>query len=282
MPPRRDEDSNARAAAAAQREATRLEHFNPYYALSGFVVGAVVGMTGVGGGSLITPVLVLLFGVSPATAGGTDHLYAAATKGGGTLVHAYNRTVAWHIVAWLAAGSLPTAVVTLYLLSRVGVANTRIAHAITLSLGVALLLTALSLLFRARLHRIAEAWARPSRPRRRILTLVTGASLGFFVSISSVGAGALGVTALLLLYPRLPAVRIVGTDIAHAVPLTLIAGAGHWWLGSVDVAMLLSLLAGSLPGIAIASAFAPRMPENFLRPALALILTIVGARLIFA
>ena len=246
------------------------------------MVGAIVGMTGVGGGSLMTPLLVLLFGVNPATAVGTDLLYAAVTKGGGTAVHAYNRTIAWHVVAWLAAGSVPAAAFTLVLLSRTGIASGQISRAITLTLGVALLLTATSLFFRARLHRLAEASPRPSRLRRRMLTVVTGALLGFFVSISSVGAGALGVTALLLLYPRLPTVRIVGTDIAHAVPLTLIAGAGHWWLGSVNIDMLLSLLSGSLPGIAIASAFAPRLPESWLRPALATILTIVGARLVFA
>ena len=246
------------------------------------MVGAVVGVTGVGGGSLMTPVLVLMFGINPATAVGTDLLYAAVTKSGGTVVHQLNRTIAWHVVAWLAAGSVPAAIFTLFFLSRTGIASGRISHAITLILGAALVLTALSLFFRARLHRIAEASAKPSRLRRRILTVVTGALLGFFVSISSVGAGALGVTALLLLYPRLPAVRIVGTDIAHAVPLTLIAGAGHWWLGSVNIDMLLSLLAGSLPGIAIASAFAPRLPESWLRPALATILTIVGARLMLA
>jgi uncharacterized protein len=239
-------------------------------------------MTGVGGGSLMTPLLVLFFGVSPVTAVGTDLLYAAATKAAGTAVHGLNRTVVWPIVGWLACGSVTVAVLTLLAIAQWGRMGGAAAHVITVSLGVALLLTSLSLFFRRRLHNAALAADAMSAARARLLTIVTGAVLGFFVSISSVGAGALGVTALLLLYPRLPTARIVGTDIAHAVPLTLVAGLGHLWLGSVDWRILVSLLAGSLPGIVIGSALAPRVPETLLRKALAVILTLVGVKLVFS
>jgi uncharacterized protein len=266
--------------SADNRGVFRLDFFNPLYALSGLVIGAIVGMTGVGGGSLMTPVLVLLFGVSPATAVGTDLLYAAVTKSGGTLIHGYNRTISWPVVGLLAAGSAPASALTLFVIANWGSKNDGVSHLITVALGVALLLTAGSLLLRKQLRRAALASDPISAPRTRALTIVTGALLGFFVSISSVGAGALGVTALLLLYPRFATVRIVGTDIAHAVPLTLIAGAGHWWLGSVDWRMLASLLCGSLPGIALGSALAPRVPGGLLRRVLAVILTIVGIRLV--
>ena len=230
----------------------------------------------------MTPILVLLFGINPATAVGTDLLYAAATKTGGTLVHGFNRTIIWPIVGWLAIGSVTAAALTLLAIAQYGRMSGPAAHAITVSLGVALLLTSASLLLRGRLHRAALANEALSQTRTRVLTVLTGAVLGFFVSISSVGAGALGVTALLLLYPRLPSASIVGTDIAHAVPLTLVAGAGHWWLGSVDWKILVSLLVGSLPGIVIGSILSPRLPEGLLRPALAAVLTLVGAKLVFS
>jgi hypothetical protein len=249
---------------------------------SGFVVGAIVGLTGVGGGSLMTPLLVLLFGVHPATAVGTDLLYAAITKSGGTWVHARNGHVDWRIAGLLAAGSLPAAIVTLMLLRIFAPGGLGGATSvITTTLGVALLLTAASLLFR----RSLQGWARShegSVPHNPWLTIVVGAVLGVLVSISSVGAGALGVTALFFLYPRLPSIRIVATDLAHAVPLTLVAGLGHWWLGSIDWSLLLSLLVGSLPGIYIGSHLAVRISERILRPLLATMLILIGLKLIFA
>ena len=239
-------------------------------------------MTGVGGGSLMTPLLVLLFGINPLTAVGTDLLYAAATKAGGTLIHGFNRTINWRIVGLLAGGSVPAAGLTLLALAKFGPAGKTTIHTITVALGVALLLTAASLLLRKQLHSAALSAQSLTQRRTAALTVLTGATLGFFVSISSVGAGALGVTALLLLYPRLPTVQIVGTDIAHAVPLTLVAGIGHWWLGSVDWHLLVSLLCGSLPGIALGSMLAPRVPGGLLRRALAVILTLVGLKLVFS
>ncbi|MDK9723326.1 MAG: sulfite exporter TauE/SafE family protein [Sterolibacteriaceae bacterium MAG5] len=253
--------------------------------ISGFAVGAIVGVTGVGGGSLMTPLLVLLFGVAPATAVGTDLLYAAITKSGGTVIHARRGHVDWRIVGLLAAGSLPAAALTLFLVSRFAPGGLGgAAGVIKVSLGVALLLTALALVFRRRL----QAWARShdveALPpyRRARLTVATGAVLGTLVSLSSVGAGALGVTALFFLYPRLTAVRIVGADLAHAVPLTLVAGLGHWWLGSIDWTLLGTLLVGSLPGIWLGSHFAHRIPERVLRPTLATMLVLVGGKLIAA
>jgi uncharacterized membrane protein YfcA len=249
---------------------------------SGFAVGAIVGITGVGGGALMTPLLVLLFGVAPATAVGTDLLYAAITKSGGTWVHARHGRVDWPVVRRLAAGSLPAAVLTLVLVTYLvpgGLGGAQ--KAIAGFLGIALLLTASALLFRRRL--LAWVGRRDgSAPTRAWPTVLVGVSLGSLVALTSVGAGALGVTALLLLYPGLAAVRIVGADLAHAVPLTLVAGLGHWWLGSIDWLLLGTLLAGSLPGVLIGSHLAHRIPERVLRPALAGMLVVAGGKLITA
>ena len=254
---------------------------------SGFAVGAIVGITGVGGGSLMTPLLVLLFGIAPATAVGTDLLYAAITKAGGTVVHARRGNVDWRIVALLASGSLPAVALTLFLVARFAPSGLIGARIISGSLGVALLLTAIALLLRHRLQSWAQARAGADaatgaarRARLGVLTVLTGAALGTLVSLSSVGAGALGVTALLFLYPRLASIRIVGADLAHAVPLTLVAGLGHWWLGSVDWRLLATLLVGSLPGIFLGSHLAHRLPEQVLRPTLAGMLVLVGTKLL--
>lgn len=249
---------------------------------SGFAVGAIVGITGVGGGALMTPLLVLLFGVAPATAVGTDLLYAAITKTGGTVVHARRGHVDWRIVGRLAAGSLPAAVAVLLLVSALVPGGLGAAHAtITFFLGVALLLTAVALLFRRRLL----AWAQSGRPpanERAWPTVLAGAVLGALVALSSVGAGALGVIALFFLYPGLAALRIVGADLAHAVPLTLVAGLGHWWFGSIDWLLLATLVVGSLPGVWLGSHLAPRIPERILRPVLAGMLVLAGGKLISA
>lgn len=259
-----------------------LSAIDPLFMLSGFFVGLLVGQTGVGGGSLMTPILVLLFGIHPATAVGTDLLYASATKSVGTLVHGLNHTVDWRIVRRLASGSVPATVATLLVISRFNITGPGSAHFISLVLGIMLLLTALSLIFRRQFLDFMEpVLSRVTAQRAGQLTVVTGAILGLLVTLSSVGAGALGVTALLLLYPRVPMAVIVGSDIAHAVPLTLVAGIGHWWLGSVDWPLLLSLLSGSIPGIILGSYLATRIPDGVLRPILAAVLCIVGGRLVF-
>ena len=255
---------------------------DPLYSLSGFAVGALVGMTGVGGGSLMTPLLILLFGVHPATAVGTDLLYAAATKTGGSLVHGYARSIDWRVVRRLATGSVPATLVTLAVLSHFNLSGDAARNLITLVLSVALLATAFVLVFgeaivAAYRRRVAEL----DSHRTAVNTILVGIVLGVLVSISSVGAGAIGVIALIMLYPQLPMARIVGSDIAHAVPLTLIAGTGHWMMGSVDWHIIGSLLAGSLPGIFVGSYFAIRVPERALRLVLATTLFVVASRIVY-
>ena len=254
---------------------------DPLYAVSGLVVGLLVGLTGVGGGSLMTPLLVLLFGIHPATAVGTDLLYAACTKTVGTLVHGARSTIEWRVVGLLASGSLPAAAVTLYGLVRLGAPSDSVSHLISVVLGIALLLTALSLIFRGSIRRWASSDERREAPRQAaLLTVLTGVVLGAVVSVSSVGAGAIGVTVLILLYPRLPIARIVGSDIAHAVPLTLAAGLGHWWIGSVNLHLFVSLISGSIPGIIAGSLIATRVSDRILTPILAGVLLLVGGKLL--
>jgi uncharacterized membrane protein YfcA len=249
--------------------------------LAGFFVGALVGLTGVGGGSLMTPLLVLLFGIHPATAVGTDLLYAAVTKGAGTLAHAARGNVDWRVAGRLATGSIPAAALTILVFNHFGIHSRGSSGVISALLGLALLLTAASLFWRRRLLALAERRGAAPAAATALKTVVTGIVLGVLVASSSVGAGAIGVTALLLLYPALGTARIVGTDIAHAVPLTLVAGLGHWWLGSIDWALLGSLLLGSIPGIWVGSQLTHRIPERALRPTLATFLVLIGGKLIF-
>lgn len=253
---------------------------------AGLGVGFIVGLTGVGGGALMTPLLVLIFGVAPAVAVGTDLLYAAITKLGGVWVHGRRGSVDWKIAGLLALGSLPAALTTIVLL-KVFAVNTRHFEAvITGTLGGALILTALALLFKERLRNFTRRKGpaiKPGRDGKRLgaATIATGAALGVLVTISSIGAGALGAVALFFLYPRLSTVQIVGTDLAHAVPLAAIAGLGHFYLGTVDAALLLSLLLGSLPGIYLGSHLGIRVPERVLRPVLAGMLILIGGRLVW-
>jgi len=250
------------------------------YAVSGLCVGVLVGMTGVGGGSLMTPLLILLFGVHPATAVGTDLLYAAATKSCGTLVHGFNRNIDWRLVTRLAVGSVPATTLTLLALSVFGIYSSAAQGLITTVLSGALAATAAVLIFRKPILAFCAAHIGELSPRRTtVLTILLGAALGVLVSVSSVGAGALGVTAIIFLYPRMPTIRIVGSDIAHAVPLTLVAGLGHWVLGSIDWHLLGSLLAGSVPGIVIGSHVSVRLPDAVLRFTLATTLLLIAGKL---
>lgn len=261
---------------------TIFSAFNPLYSLAGFLVGALVGMTGVGGGSLMTPLLVIMFGFHPATAVGTDLLYASVTKSVGTAVHNKAQTVDWHIVGGLALGSVPAAIATLLVMNWLGAMHSQNTTVLNLLLGCVLLLTAIATFFRPWIVSHANPHF-AGLPEARIShwTVLLGFVLGILVSATSVGAGALGTTALLMLYPKLPIARIAGSDIAHAVPLTLIAGIGHWLMGSVDLSLMLALLAGSIPGIIIGSLFAARSADSILRVVLALTLLVVALKLLF-
>jgi uncharacterized protein len=259
-----------------------IHALQPIYGVTAFVVGVLVGMTGVGGGSLMTPLLILLFGIHPATAVGTDLLHAAVTKTAGSLVHWFNNTIDWQVVRRLACGSVPASAVALTALSALDLSGSLAHDLINVVLTVALVITALTLIFRDRIVARYSNWFDALSPRQvAVLTTAAGAILGVLVSISSVGAGAIGVTALVLLYPKLSAARIVGSDIAHAVPLTLVGGIGHWMLGSVDLQVFTSLILGSVPGILLGSYVAVRIPDRALRLVLAGVLVIVATRLSF-
>src|SRR5574340_342845 len=255
------------------------------YTLSGFLVGLIVGVTGVGGGSLMTPLLVLFFGVSPATAVGTDLLYASLTKTVGGWVHGRRGTVDWKVFGLLAMGSLPAAVVTIALLKYLALDEKSLKSLVTSVLSVALLATAAALLLKDQIKKLARRKdGTVYELHHRYLpaaTILTGVIVGALVTISSIGAGVLGTVALLFLYPRMPAVKVVGTDIVHAVPLTALAGMGHMALGTVDLVLLGSLLLGSLPGIWIGSHLSAKVPEHVLRPVLASMLLIIGIKMVF-
>ncbi len=253
------------------------------YVIAGLVVGFIVGLTGVGGGSLMTPIL-LHFGISPTNAVGTDLLYAAITKAGGIHVHNKKKNIDWRITGWLALGSVPTAGLTLvwlhYMKSDIDTLN----QIIKITLGYALIFTSIAILFKRKIFDYSkknDLWVtRMTRQQQFIATVITGIVLGAVVTITSIGAGALGTVALFMLYPLLPTVRLVGTEIAHAVPLTLVAGMGHAGLGNVDWGLLGNLLIGSLPGIYVGSHLANRVADHWLRPALAIMLAFVGGKLI--
>jgi len=254
---------------------------NWLYSGAGFCVGFLVGVTGVGGGSLMTPLLILAFGVHPSIAVGTDLLYAAITKACGTVVHGLYRTIDWRIVGWLVAGSIPTSALSLLTLFYLDIGVTS-HELITKVLSGALIATAATLLLRKKALALRPSVLSDTNSRRTAaMTVAFGAVVGVLVSISSVGAGAIGVTALMLIYPHLPMRRLVGSDIAHAVPLTLLAGIGHWILGSTDLHLLGSLLIGSLPGVFLGGRVSIGVPDTALRLALAATLIITAVRLLF-
>ncbi len=252
------------------------------YVASGFAVGMLVGLTGVGGGSLMTPLLTLLFGINPTVAVGTDLAFASITKSAGTIAHRVRNTVHWDIVKRLCLGALPAAVLATLALKYFGALDKHLGQIIRYAIAFSVLLTVISIIVRGRM----QAWmnSHPDRQlhgRRQVAaTIIAGAAIGTLVTISSIGAGAVGATILVLLYPNLKPAEIAGTDIAYAVPLTAIAAFGHWWLGSINWELLGMLLIGSLPGITIGSLAARAVPERFLRGLLATTLTGVAAKLV--
>lgn len=254
------------------------------YTLSGLGVGFLVGLTGVGGGALMTPLLIFVYGIPSAIAVGTDLLFAAVTKAGGVWSHNRRGNIEWRIMGLLATGSVPTALVTSALLHKSREAGHNLEALINTSLGLALILTSLVLFNRHRIQAFAQQHLEKApewlRNLRTLLTIVAGGVLGVLVTLSSVGAGALGAAILTFLYPRLSTIRIVGTDIAHAVPLTAIAGLGHFNMGTVDLSLLSSLLMGSLPGIYLGSNLGASIPERVTRPILATAILVIGINFI--
>ncbi len=253
------------------------------YVISGFIVGILVGLTGVGGGSLMTPLLTLLFGVSPSVAVGTDLAFASITKSAGTFTHNLRGTVNWHIVKLLSVGALPAAVLATIGLKHFGAPGHEIGQIIRYTIAASVLLTVVALIFKRRM----VSWLN-RHPEKQLhgrtlttTTILAGTALGVLVTVSSIGAGAIGATLIVMLYPKLNPAEIAGTDIAYAVPLTAIAALGHWWLGSINWPLLATLLLGSVPGIILGSVAAKSVPERLLRGLLATTLTLVAAKLIF-
>jgi hypothetical protein len=251
------------------------------YIVGGAVVGAVVGATGVGGGSLMTPLLTLVFGLPAQVAVGTDLLFAAVTKLSGAAAHWHRGNVQWPLTAWLTLGSVPAALATLAGLHAWHPDQAQFAALVRPALAAALLLTATSLLLRSRIQALGRRAAPgAAAPVRTLPTVALGIVVGIMVTLTSVGAGAIGVVALLYLYPTLTAKRLVAVDIAHAIPLTLVAGLGHVALGTVNWTVLGALLVGSVPAIALGAMLADRLPEKVLRVLLAAMLTLIGTRLV--
>jgi uncharacterized membrane protein YfcA len=252
--------------------------------IAGLTVGFVVGLTGVGGGSLMTPIL-LWFNIPPSTAVGTDLLYAAFTKIGGVYVHNKKSNINWTITGWLSLGSIPAALLTLWILDSIKTDITAFNAVIKHSLGWALLFTSIAILLKKRLLVFSQKHAgdkfHSESKTQNLLTVAIGVMLGAMVTLTSIGAGALGTVTLFFLYPLLPTPRLVGTEIAHAVPLTLVAGLGHASMGNLDLGLLGQLLMGSLPGIYIGSMLSGKVPDLLLRNAIAIMLFFVGYKLVF-
>lgn len=254
------------------------------YTLAGLAVGFVVGLTGIGGGALMTPILILGFGIPPLVAVSTDLLYAALTKCGGVFSYARKQMVHYRVVVLLLAGSLPASLLTLEVLASFG-AKALIEQLINLTLGISLVLTSIAVFMRQRVRQLAERLrdtgvGQRLKKLRPLLTLVAGALLGALVTLSSVGAGALGTAVLILLYPRLSMAEIVGTDLLHAVLLTAVAGVGHYQMGSVDTSLLLNLLIGSLPGVFVGSYLGARLSPRVMQPVIGSLLMAIGLRFV--
>ena len=249
------------------------------FIIAGAAVGLAIGVTGVGGGSLMTPILIL-FGIPFNVAIGTDLLYAAFTKMGGAVAHQRQRTIDWVLVRRLAAGSIPAAIATTLMLDSVFSSVSNYGPLLTTSLGIMLILTSAVLLFKRKIEAVKEVGKAPKH--QATITVFAGALLGIFVTLSSVGAGAFCAALLLVLYPHLPALRVVGTDIAHAVPLTLVAGIGHLvFLGNVDLQLLGCLLIGSLPAVHYGAKIGAKLPHKVLQPVLASLLMGLGLKFVF-
>lgn len=259
-----------------------------HYILAGVLVGFCVGVTGVGGGSLMTPILIGLFKIEPHIAIGTDLLYAAISKFCGSIVHAKKLNIVWSIVIFLAIGSIPASMLTNWILANFLSQSTYFKMVLTMSLGFMLMITGISIVFRAQLERFfnrfrhvsadtqAIEYDRQHIENKKIHLIIMGIVLGVFVTLSSVGAGAFGIMALVLLFPQLPMIRVIGSDVVHAVLLTFVAGLGHLSSGNVDFMLLVWLLVGSIPAIIVGTLLSSKMPEKLIRRILGITLCIIG------
>ena len=260
------------------------------FILAGVLVGFCVGVTGVGGGSLMTPILISLFRIEPHIAIGTDLLYAAISKFCGSFVHAKKMNIVWPIVIWLAVGSIPASFATHWVLDNYLSQSTHYKAVLTMVLGFMLTITGLSILFRSQIENLFNKYRKQELPDmtqdlekvklqakdKRVAIIIMGIILGIFVTLSSVGAGAFGIMALVVMFPNLPMIRIIGSDVVHAVLLTLVAGLGHMSSGNVDFMLLMWLLVGSIPAIIIGTLLSSRMPEKLIRKILGITLFVLG------
>lgn len=260
------------------------------FILAGVLVGFCVGVTGVGGGSLMTPILISLFRIEPHIAIGTDLLYAAISKFCGSFVHAKKMNIVWPIVIWLAVGSIPASFATHWVLENYLSQSTHYKAVLTMVLGFMLTITGLSILFRTQIENLFNKYRKQELPdmtqdlgkvklqakEKRVAIIIMGIILGIFVTLSSVGAGAFGIMALVVMFPNLPMIRIIGSDVVHAVLLTLVAGLGHMSSGNVDFMLLMWLLVGSIPAIIVGTLLSSRMPEKLIRKILGITLFALG------
>ncbi|MDM1247350.1 sulfite exporter TauE/SafE family protein [Acinetobacter sichuanensis] len=260
------------------------------FILAGVLVGFCVGITGVGGGSLMTPILISLFRIEPHIAIGTDLLYAAISKFCGSLVHAKKLNIVWPIVLWLALGSIPASFITHWVLDNYLSNSTHYKTVLTMVLGFMLTLTGLSIMFRAQIERFFDKIRVEKKGNlseqafniegKKLYVIIMGVVLGVFVTLSSVGAGAFGIMALILMFPNLPMIRIIGSDVVHAVLLTSVAGFAHMTSGNVDFHLLGWLLVGSIPAIIVGTLISSRMPEKLIRKILGITLFALGVNFI--
>ncbi|MBP1510865.1 sulfite exporter TauE/SafE family protein [Acinetobacter nosocomialis] len=261
------------------------------FILAGMLVGFCVGITGVGGGSLMTPILIGLFRIEPHIAIGTDLLYAAISKFCGSMVHAKKLNIVWPIVLWLAVGSIPASFGTTWVLEHYLSQSTHYKAVLTMVLGFMLTLTGVSIIFRSRIEKFFSKFRNKENTQteneqlavqnKRTYIVIMGIILGVFVTLSSVGAGAFGIMALVIMFPNLPMIRIIGSDVVHAVLLTLVAGLGHMSAGNVDFMLLMWLLVGSIPAIIIGTLISSRMPERLIRKILGITLFALGVNFMF-
>jgi len=246
------------------------------YPVVGLIVGLIVGLTGVGGGSLMTPALVFLFRVPVDIAVGTDLIFASLTKIAGVTAHSAGGNIHWRIVARLGAGSLPASLATIFLMSQLKAHGKPLDAILLPLLGASLVVTAGAVLLRKRIISAGGELFELSEQASKRFAVLVGIVLGVMVTLTSVGAGAIGVAALMLLYPKLRGAEIVGSDLAHAIPLVTVAGLGHLQLGNIDYRLLIGLLLGSVPGIYIGSTVSSRLPEVMMRRILACVLLVMG------